>query len=115
MVDIKKNIKYNKQQKELLEKLLKILNYNNNFTFYLYDLDNSKQLQNDILNLTNDIKKYYPCSGCPGVNNKMCKRPYLSIIRFLLKHHNKELFFTDYTLENKMKIKVRTKKYKILC
>lgn len=32
MVDIKKQIKYKKEQEDLLNKLLEILNYNNNYT-----------------------------------------------------------------------------------
>ena len=44
MVDIKKEHKYKKEQEELLNKLLEILNYNNDYTFYLYDLDNKIEL-----------------------------------------------------------------------
>jgi len=43
MPDKKKLLKYKKEQQELLEKLLNILNYNNDFTFYLYDLDNKNE------------------------------------------------------------------------
>ena len=49
-----------------------------------------------------------------GVNGKNCKRPYLSIIRYILKFHNKELYFMDYTLEFEDKKTTRTKKYKII-
>lgn len=114
MPDIKKNIKYQKEQQQVLEKILNILNFNKDYVFYLYDLDNNEQIQNDILLLTDDIKKFYPSSCCRGINSKDCKRPYLCIIRFILKYHEKELFYSDSTYiidENK---KIRTKKYKIL-
>lgn len=114
MVDIKKQLKYKKEQENLLNKLLEILNYNNDYTFYLYDLDNKIELQKSIIGLTDDIKKYYPASSCIGVNGQNCKRPYLSIIRFLLKFHNKELYVMDYTLNNENKQTIRTKKYKII-
>lgn len=52
MVDIKKEHKYKKEQEELLNKLLLILNYNNDYTFYLYDLDNKIELQNSIIGLS---------------------------------------------------------------
>jgi hypothetical protein len=114
MVDIKKEHKYKKEQEELLNKLLLILNYNNDYTFYLYDLDNKIELQNSIIGLSDDIRKYYPSSTCIGVNGQNCKRPYLSIIRYIMKYNNKELYFMDYTLETGYKKTIRTKKYKIL-
>ena len=114
MPDKKKLLKYNKEQQEILDKLKNILNYNNDYTFYLYDLDNKTDLQESIIGLSNDIKKYYPASSCMGVNGKKCKRPYLSIIRYILKFHNKELYFMDYTLEFEDKKTTRTKKYKII-
>ena len=114
MVDIKKEHKYKKEQEELLNKLLLILNYNNDYTFYLYDLDNKIELQNSIIGLSDDIRKYYPSSTCMGVNGQNCKRPYLSIIRYILKFHNKELYFMDFTLEIENKKTIRTKKYKII-
>jgi hypothetical protein len=114
MVDIKKEHKYKKEQEDLLNKLLLILNYNNNYTFYLYDLDNKIELQESIIGLTDDIKKYYPASSCIGVNGQNCKRPYLSIIRFLLKFHNKEFYTMDYRLDIEDKKNIRTKKYKII-
>ena len=114
MVDIKKKLKYKKEQENLLNKLLEILNYNNDYTFYLYDLDNKIELQESIIGLSNDIKKYYLASSCIGVNGQNCKRPYSSIIRFLLKYHNKELYVMDYTLNSENKQTIRTKKYKII-
>lgn len=80
----------------------------------MYDLDNKKELQETIIGLTDDIKKYYPASSCIGVNGQNCIRPYLSIIRYLLKFHNKELYAMDYTLNIKNKETIRTKKYKII-
>lgn len=110
MVDIKKNEKYEKQQKEILEKLLNLLNFNGDYTFYMYNLENNQELQENIMNLGKDIKKYY---SCKGLNNKICKKPYLSIIKYILKVHNKEIYNIDCTLtiDNK---KIRTKKLKII-
>ena len=113
MVDIKKQLKYKKEQENTLNKLLEILNYNNDYTFYLYDLDNKIELQESIITLSDDIKKYYPASSCIGVNGQKCIRPYLSIIRFLLKFHNKEFYTMDYRLDIEDKKNIRTKKYKI--
>ena len=114
MVDIKKQLKYKKEQEELLNKLLEILNYNNDYTFYLYDLDNKIELQESIIGLSNNIIKYYPSSICTGVNGKKCKRPYLSIIKYILKFHNKKFYTMDYKLDIENKKNIRTKKYKII-
>jgi len=46
MPDIKKNIKYQKEQQQVLEKILHILNFNKDYVFYLYELDNNEQIQN---------------------------------------------------------------------
>ncbi len=48
MPNKKKQLKYEKEQQEILDKLLEILNYNNDYTFYLYDLDNKIELQESI-------------------------------------------------------------------
>jgi len=114
MPDKKKLLKYKKEQQELLEKLLNILNYNNDFTFYLYDLDNKNELQESIIDLSDDIKRYYPASSCIGVNGQKCKRRCLSIIRYILKFHNKELYVMDYVLNIENEETTRTKKYKII-
>ena len=49
MVDKKKKHKYKQEQQEILDRLLNILNYNNDYTFYLYDLDNKTELQENIM------------------------------------------------------------------
>jgi hypothetical protein len=51
----------------------------------MYNLENNQELQENIMNLGKDIKKYYSCSSCKGLNNKICKKPYLSIIKYILK------------------------------
>jgi len=114
MPDIKKKIKFEKEQNIIFNKLLNTLNYNNDNLFYLYDLDNNKDLQDNIMKLVDDIIKYYSSSNCTGINKKKCKRPYLSIIRYLVKYHEKNLFFMDYTLKINDNKTVRTKKYKII-
>jgi hypothetical protein len=105
--------KFKEEQQTILEKIMSILNYNNNYTFYLHDLDNNLVLQQNIMELSNDIKSFYPSSSCIGINGKDCKRPYLSVIKYLLKFHNKELYFTDSTFQIDGK-NIRTKKYKII-
>ena len=48
------------------------------------------------------------------VHCKNCKRPYLSIIKYILKFHNKEFYTKDYRLDIEDKKNIRTIKYKII-
>ena len=112
MPDHKKNSKYKEEQKEVLQSLLNIISGEDE-TFLLYDLDNNiNDIQTKVLQLTNNIKKYYPSSSCIGINGKKCKRPYMSIIRYVLKHNGYSLYSKYYSFkkENNM---IKTKKYKI--
>lgn len=115
MPDIKKKIKYEIQQIETLDKLLKIIDVSiDKYVFTLYDLDNNEEKINKILELKDDIRKYYSSSCCSGVNTKECKRPYLSIIRYILKHHNYTMKSSDHSFSIGNNITIRTKKYHII-
>ena len=114
MPDIKKIIKYEKEQQETLSKLITLLNYNGDLSFTLRDLDNNKDIQTDILLLAEDVKKYYPSSNCTAITNKLCKRPYMSIIRFILKFHNKKLYKNEVCFPQENKTYLKTIKYQII-
>lgn len=114
MPRLQKTAQYSTEQLNVLNLLLDILNYNQDLTFLLSDLDENQELQAKILALGEDIRKYYPASSCIGVNGRDCKRQYLSIIRFILKHHGRELYSNDHTLKLGDKQYKKTKKYKII-
>ena len=114
MPDILKNVKYAKEQTEIEETMLHALNIHGDFTFLLTDLDENPELQECIMALAPNIRKYYPASGCIGLNNRPCKRQYMSVIRFILKHHGYELYSSDYTIKVGDGQYKKTKKYKIL-
>jgi len=90
-----KNIKFKEEQQKIINKLFLILNDN---TFILYELDNDEKKQKEIIELGKDIKKYYSCSTCKGINIPDCKRPYLSIIRFLLKKNGYDFYSKNYSI-----------------
>ena len=114
MPDIKKLIKYKNEQDEIYNKLLEILNYNNNYSFTLDEIDNNSELQLSVLSLINDIKKYYPSSSCTAITNKECKRPYMSIIRYILKFYNRALYSNEICIPQGNKKYFKTIKYKII-
>lgn len=111
MPDVKKHIKFKKEQEQIFKSLNDILNTNE---LILYDIDNNKEKQQQIYDLINDIKKYYPSSGISGINQKICKRPYLSIIKYLMKLNNYNIITTDYSIYVSKEYSIRTKKYKFI-
>jgi len=106
-----KSILYKKEQEELVNKIINILELDNINSIILYDLDNDKNKQNKILELIPEIRKYYSFSTIIGASEpNKAKRPYLSIIRQLTKNKYK-LNSYDYRIKQDGKEDIRTKKY----
>jgi len=81
-----KNDMYTKEREVILNKIFEILNINeNNNTFFLSDLDSDKKIQNNILELESDIRRYFVCCQWACFNNKNIKRKVLSIIKNIVK------------------------------
>lgn len=108
----KKIVRYKIEQKKIINKMFQILNLDDH-AFILYELDNDNNKKTNILELVTDVKKYFSSSCCRGINNKQCKRPYLSVIKFLIKKNGNELISIDHQYKNNDNI-IRTKKYKII-
>ncbi len=82
----KKELKFEKERKEVLDKLLKILNVNKeNTIFYINDLQNDENKQKQILDLESDVKKYFSCGKWLYFAKKDIPNPYLSLLKSLLK------------------------------
>jgi hypothetical protein len=106
---------YSKEQENLEEKLIQILNLDEKNSITLYELDKDIEKQQKILDLIPDIKKYYSSSKIPGAyyySTDRIVRPWLSIIKYLIKNKY-EMCSTDYriSIDNK---KIRTKRYLFL-
>jgi hypothetical protein len=106
-----KNILYKKEQEELVNKIINILELDNENSIILYNLDNDKTKKDKILELIPEIRKYFNFSGIIGISKPTkVKRPYLSIIRQLTKSKYK-LNSYDYRVKQNGKEDIRTKKY----
>lgn len=82
----KKNEVYKNEQLYLSHKIIEILNLNKNNQILLYDLDNDKNKQQQILDLVPELRKYFSFRNMVGVENpEKLKRPYMSIIRHITK------------------------------
>lgn len=77
---------YKKEQEEILDKIVKILDLENKTEYTLYELDKNEEIQKQIMELVPEIRKYYSFNGIKAVGepNKI-KRPWLSIIKHLIK------------------------------
>ena len=77
---------YKKEQEEIVDKIISILDLENKSEYTLYELDKNKEIQKKIMELIPEIRKYYSFNGIKAVGepNKI-KRPWLSIIKHLIK------------------------------
>jgi len=82
---ISKSKKYAVEQFLIQKEVISLLNLENGF--YLYELDNNKEIQNKIMNMVPDIWQYFAHMNVTGLlYPEKCKRPWLSIVRGVLKN-----------------------------
>ena len=101
---------YKTEQDELVNKIIKILDLDHKNIYTLYELDNNIEIQQKIMELIPEIRKWYSFNGIKAVGDpEKIKRPWLSIIKHLLKSkykiESKDFQFTQNGIQN------RTKKY----
>lgn len=83
---LKLSTKYSVQREEICKKILDILDLGEDTTFLLCDLDRDLDKQQKLLDLKDDIKEHFACSTISTFKpNFKCKRPYLNIIRSILR------------------------------
>jgi len=101
---------YKEEQFLIVNKLINILKLDEDNSITLYDLDNNENIKNEIMNLIPEIKKYFRFDCVHGVRNtQTIKRPYLSIIRNIIKlKYN--IILTNIRIERDNN-KIRTTKY----
>ena len=102
---------YKKEQDEIIDKIITILDLENKTTYTLYELDNNKEIQNQIMGLIPEIRKWFSFNGIKAVGEpSKIKRPWLSIIKHLLKSkYNLESLDYHFTENGKH---IRTQNYK---
>lgn len=86
--------KYDHERNELLQKLYNILEITHeNNKFSLKELDQNIEKQNAIIELENDVKKYFIITGWGYFSNKKreSKRKFLSLIKCIVKAMNVQM------------------------
>ena len=102
---------YKKEQEQITDKIIQILNLDSDNGIILCELDNDKDKQNKILDLIPEIRKYFSFTSSIGASEpNKSKRPYLSIIRQFTKNKY-NMLSCDYRIKNDDKSEIRTKKY----
>ena len=99
---------YKKEQDEIIDKIITILDLENKNTYTLYELDKNEEIQKQIMVLIPEIRKWFSFNGIKAVGepNKI-KRPWLSIIKHLIKSkYNMESLDYHFT-ENKKNIRTQ--------
>ena len=85
---------YKKEQEEVIEKIISILDLKKKNTYTLYELDKNEEIQNKIMELIPEIRKWVSFNGLKAVGEpSKIKKPWLSIIKQLTK--------TKYNIESK--------------
>lgn len=86
---IKLSEKFQTEREEVCNKIITILDLKEDNAFLLCELDEDVEKQNKILALKEEIQKYFACSTISSFKpNFECKRPYLNIIRSILRKQN---------------------------
>ena len=99
-----------KKEQEIVDKIITILDLENKTEYTLYELDKNEEIQKKIIELIPEIRKYYSFNGIKAVGepNKI-KRPWLSIIKHLIKKKYNIISLDHHFTENGKHI--RTQKY----
>lgn len=88
-----KKITFKKERVEVLQSLFIILGITNTSNrFYLYDIENDSGKIDKIMALKDDIKKYFNAGGWAIFSKDDVLRPYMSLIRSLLKDMDVRFF-----------------------
>jgi len=111
---IKLNEKFIDKREKICDTIISILNLDNDKCILLSDLDLDIDKQNKIIELKEEIKKYFAVSTISSFKpNFECKRPYLNIIRSILRQQGYTFEGKDYEFKISENIYQRTIKYKI--
>lgn len=77
---------YKKEQDDIRDKIISILDLENKNTYTLYELDKNEEIQKQIMELIPEIRKWFAFNNMKSVGEpERIKRPWLSIIKNLLK------------------------------
>jgi hypothetical protein len=111
---IKLSDKYVSEREEICNELINIIKLDAEGCFLLSNLDIDIEKQNMILEMKDKIKDYFAVSTISSFKqNFPCKRPYLNVIRSILRQQGYTFEGKDYEFKVGENLYQRTIKYKI--
>lgn len=111
---IKLSEKYINEREQICNKIINILNLDDEKCFILSNIDEDINKQNEILELKDNIKKVFAVSTISSFKpNFQCKRPYLNIVRSILRQQGYIFESKEFEFKINENIYKRTIKYKI--
>jgi hypothetical protein len=111
---IKLSEKYQEEREKICTTLISIIELDNDNSFLLCELDDDKEKQEKILKMKEEIQNYFACSTISSFKpNFECKRPYLNIIRSILRQQKYIIENSDFWIKYENGLLKRTIKYKI--
>jgi hypothetical protein len=111
---IKLSEQYQLERENICKKIIDILELDCENSFLLCNIDNDSEKQNKILEMKEEIKKCFSVSCISSFRpNFECKRPYLNIIRSILRKQNYTVERSEIEQPTSDGQFYRTTKYKI--
>jgi hypothetical protein len=106
--------KYQDEREKFCGELISVLNLDENQCFLLSELDVDVEKQEKIMGMKDAIQKVFACSTISSFKpNFTCKRPYLNIIRSILRKQGYQFVGTDIEVRLETNVYKRTMRYKI--
>ena len=106
--------KYQEEREKICQDLITILELDDKNTFLLSDLDTDVEKQEKIMGMKEAIQKVFACSTISSFKpNFTCKRPYLNIIRSILRKQGYQFVGTDIEVRLETNVYKRTMRYYI--
>ena len=101
---------YPKEQEEIANKIIDILDLDDKNSIILYDLDNDETKKKQLMELIPSVRKFFAFNNIKSASDpEKMKRPYLSLIRCVTKKWY-DMLSCDFRIIVDDK-QVRTKKY----
>ena len=106
--------KYHTEREDICNRLISILELDENHYILLNVLENDTDKQTKILDMKDEIQKYFAVSCLsPFKSNATCKRPYINILRGILRKQGYTFESSPILIGFENGKSISTSKYKI--
>jgi hypothetical protein len=107
--------KYHTEREDVCDRLIRILELDENHSILLNDLENDTDKQTKILDMKGEIKGYFAVSCLsPYKPNATCMRPYINILRGILRKQGYTFEASPILIGFKNGKSISTSKYRLL-